>query len=176
MEEVVSRPWGTYQTIYRGDTYQVKRIVVLPHQKLSLQSHNHRSEHWLIVEGNGVVTLNEKTIEVSKDDRIYIPVKAIHRMANETDKDSFVIDGVLQTVDTFRPYNIKWAFTWDIRLGFEIPLYSRNILFVNLDIYNVLDAKNIAIASVAYSTQAGTTAIPIYEVGRQFWLEVGYRF
>ena len=97
-------------------------------------------------------------------------------VTNETDKDSFVIDGVLQTVDTFRPYNIKWAFTWDIRLGFEIPLYSRNILFVNLDIYNVLDAKNIAIASVAYSTQAGTTAIPIYEVGRQFWLEVGYRF
>ncbi len=92
MEEVVSRPWGTYQTIYRGDTYQVKRIVVLPHQKLSLQSHNHRSEHWLIVEGNGIVTLNEKTIEVSKDDRIYIPVKAIHRMSNETDKEVVFIE------------------------------------------------------------------------------------
>lgn len=92
MEEVVSRPWGAYQTIYRGDTYQVKRIVVLPHQKLSLQSHNHRSEHWLIVEGNGIVTLNEKTIEVSKDDRIYIPVKAIHRMSNETDKEVVFIE------------------------------------------------------------------------------------
>lgn len=92
MEEVVSRPWGTYQTIYRGDTYQVKRIVVLPHQKLSLQSHNHRSEHWLIVEGNGIVTLNEKTIEVSKDDRIYIPVKAIHRMSNETDREVVFIE------------------------------------------------------------------------------------
>ena len=92
MEEVVSRPWGTYQTIYRGDTYQVKRIVVLPHQKLSLQSHNHRSEHWLIVEGNGIVTLNEKTIEVSKDDRIYIPVKAIHRMSNETDNEVVFIE------------------------------------------------------------------------------------
>ena len=92
MEEVVNRPWGTYQTIYRGDTYQVKRIVVLPHQKLSLQSHNHRSEHWLVVEGNGVVTLNEKTIEVSKDDRIYIPVKAIHRMSNETDKEVVFIE------------------------------------------------------------------------------------
>lgn len=92
MEEVVSRPWGTYQTIYRGDTYQVKRIVVLPHQKLSLQSHNHRSEHWLIVEGNGIVTLNEKTIEVLKDDRIYIPVKAIHRMSNETDKEVVFIE------------------------------------------------------------------------------------
>lgn len=92
MEEIVSRPWGTYQTIYRGDTYQVKRIVVLPHQKLSLQSHNHRSEHWLIVEGNGIVTLNEKTIEVSKDDRIYIPVKAIHRMSNETDNEVVFIE------------------------------------------------------------------------------------
>ena len=92
MEEVVNKPWGSYQTIYRGDTYQVKRIVVLPHQKLSLQSHNHRSEHWLIVEGNGIVTLNEKNIEVSKDDRIYVPIKVIHRMSNETDREVVFIE------------------------------------------------------------------------------------
>ena len=92
MEEIVERPWGTYQTIYRDDTYQVKRIVVLPHQKLSLQSHNHRSEHWIIVEGNGIVTLDNKNIEVEKDDRIYIPLKAIHRMSNETDRDVVFIE------------------------------------------------------------------------------------
>ncbi|GMO57714.1 MAG: hypothetical protein Ta2D_03490 [Rickettsiales bacterium] len=85
MEEVVVRPWGTYQTIYRGETYQVKRIVVNPNSKLSLQSHNKRSEHWMIVEGVGVVTLNDEEITASKDSHIYIPVQAKHRMTNDTD-------------------------------------------------------------------------------------------
>ena len=92
MEEIVERPWGTYQVILKSDTYQVKRIVVLPHQKLSLQSHNHRSEHWIIVEGRGIVTLDNKTIDVEKDDRIYIPVKAIHRMTNESEKNVVFIE------------------------------------------------------------------------------------
>ena len=64
MEEEVKRPWGTYQTILRGNTYQVKKIVVYPNSQLSLQSHNHRSEHWIIVEGEGTITLGEKTLKL----------------------------------------------------------------------------------------------------------------
>ena len=91
MEELINRPWGTYQIILKDKTYQVKRIVVNPNSQLSLQSHNHRSEHWIIVEGNGVVTLGEKQIEVKKDDEIYIPVKEKHRMSNKTnDKVVFI--------------------------------------------------------------------------------------
>ena len=85
MEEVVERPWGTYQTILRGDTYQVKRIIVYPNSQLSLQSHNHRSAHWLIVAGEGTVTLGNKQIKLQKDGVVYIPVKEKHRMSNFTD-------------------------------------------------------------------------------------------
>ncbi|MWV62765.1 TonB-dependent receptor plug domain-containing protein [Helicobacter saguini] len=79
-------------------------------------------------------------------------------------------------VDTFRPFNVKGAFTWDMRFGFEINAYKGNSLYVNVDIYNLLDSKNLAIASASYSLTAGTTATPIYEVGRQFWLTLGYKF
>lgn len=92
MEEVVQRPWGTYQTILRSDTYQVKRIVVYPNSKLSLQSHNHRSEHWVIVEGEGIVTLGDKEIKLKKDGVVYIPVKEKHRMSNLTNSNVIFIE------------------------------------------------------------------------------------
>ena len=68
------------------------------------------------------------------------------------------------------------SFTWDMRVGFEMDIYSGNTLYVNVDIYNVLNKQNVAIASLNYSSTAGTTAVPIYEVGRQFWVQVGYKF
>ncbi len=92
MEEIVKRPWGTYQTILRGDTYQVKRIVVNPNSQLSLQSHNHRSEHWVVVDGEGTATLGEKQIKLAKDGVIYIPVHEKHRMSNFTDKPVVFIE------------------------------------------------------------------------------------
>ncbi len=92
MEEIVKRPWGTYQTILRENTYQVKRIIVNPNSQLSLQSHNHRSEHWIIVEGNGTITLGDKQIEVKKDDSVYIEVKEKHRMSNFTNKPVVFIE------------------------------------------------------------------------------------
>lgn len=63
------------------------------------------------------------------------------------------------------------AFTWDIRLGWELPIANSHAFFVNVDVFNVLDK-----AAVADSTTATSTGVPTYEVGRQFWLEVGYRF
>ncbi|MDR0423415.1 MAG: phosphomannose isomerase type II C-terminal cupin domain [Rickettsiales bacterium] len=92
MEEVVVRPWGTYQTILRGTTFQVKRIVVNPKSKLSLQSHEHRSEHWIVVEGVGTITLNEDAIIASRDKHVYIPLGAIHRMSNDTDEPVVFIE------------------------------------------------------------------------------------
>ena len=92
MEEIVKRPWGTYQTILRGETYQIKRIVVYPNSQLSLQSHNKRSEHWVIVDGEGTVTLGEKKLQLKKDDSVYIPVQEKHRMSNFTDKEVIFIE------------------------------------------------------------------------------------
>lgn len=78
--------------------------------------------------------------------------------------------------------DFKGVFTWDMRIGFESNVWKNNLLFVNLDIYNVLDAQNLTTVSgtngsVSSSLIAATaTSIPVYEVGRQFWLQVGYKF
>lgn len=88
-EEVASnkkvfRPWGWYQTIYGNDTsgHKVKTITVYPGEKLSLQSHNYRSEHWVIVNGDAKATLGSKVIFLYKGDHIYIPVREMHRIEN----------------------------------------------------------------------------------------------
>ncbi|WP_237416292.1 TonB-dependent receptor plug domain-containing protein [Helicobacter saguini] len=78
--------------------------------------------------------------------------------------------------------HFKEAFTWDMRIGFEIDVWNKNTLYVNLDIYNVLDSKNMTALSSANSgaiTQGiatAATAVAVYEIGRQFWLQVGYKF
>ena len=90
--EIVNRPWGTYQSVIETDNYKVKRIVVYPNSQLSLQSHNHRSEHWVIVEGTGTVICGDKEYILNKDEHIYIPVKEKHRMSNFTDKNVVFIE------------------------------------------------------------------------------------
>ena len=76
------RPLGWYESIALGPRFQVKRIVVNPGAALSLQSHHHRSEHWIVVEGTAKVTINEQTQLVSENQSVYIPLGAIHRMQN----------------------------------------------------------------------------------------------
>jgi mannose-1-phosphate guanylyltransferase/mannose-6-phosphate isomerase len=76
------RPWGWYQTINLGDRFQVKEIVVNPGGKLSLQSHNHRSEHWIVVRGTAHVTIDDTTKLVSENQSVYIPLGAKHRLEN----------------------------------------------------------------------------------------------
>lgn len=80
-----TRPWGTWEVLESGDEFIVKKIVVHPHQKLSLQKHNYRSEHWIIAQGTGHVTLGDKTFDAPQDTALYIPVQAIHRMENQTE-------------------------------------------------------------------------------------------
>ena len=78
----VDRPWGYYQTLDLGALFQVKRIVVDPGQKLSLQSHYHRAEHWVVVRGTAEVTRDDETILVHENESIYLPIGCVHRMAN----------------------------------------------------------------------------------------------
>ncbi len=79
-----TRPWGMWETIDVQDSFVVKRITVLPHGKLSLQKHKHRSEHWVIAEGEGLVTLNDTRKTYKRDEHIYIPKGAIHRIENQS--------------------------------------------------------------------------------------------
>lgn len=92
MNNIIERPWGTYQTILESDNYKVKKIVVYPNSQLSLQSHNHRSETWVIVEGEGVVICGEKEIKLKKDDSVHINIKEKHRMSNFTNKNVIFIE------------------------------------------------------------------------------------
>ncbi|VIO76810.1 Alginate biosynthesis protein AlgA [Bradyrhizobium ivorense] len=78
----VHRPWGSYQSVDNGDRHQVKRIVVKPGGRLSLQKHHHRSEHWIVVRGTAQVTVNELIKTVHENESIYIPIGAVHRLEN----------------------------------------------------------------------------------------------
>jgi len=76
------RPWGWYESLVLGDRFQVKRIVVDPGAALSLQSHFHRSEHWIVVSGTARVTVDDEIKLISENQSVYIPVGAVHRMEN----------------------------------------------------------------------------------------------
>ena len=76
------RPWGWFESLVIGDRFQVKRIHVHPGAALSLQSHHHRSEHWIVVEGTAKVTIDEDVKLVTENQSVYIPLGATHRMEN----------------------------------------------------------------------------------------------
>ncbi len=78
----VYRPWGSYETIALSDRFQVKRIIVKPGQKLSLQMHHHRAEHWIVVRGTARVYCGEKNFLLSEDQSTYIPLGHTHRLEN----------------------------------------------------------------------------------------------
>ena len=76
------RPWGYYESLIQGDRFQVKRIVVTPGRRLSLQSHFHRAEHWVVVNGTARVTRDEETVILRENESIYLPLGCVHRLEN----------------------------------------------------------------------------------------------
>ncbi|MCJ2036640.1 mannose-1-phosphate guanylyltransferase/mannose-6-phosphate isomerase [Methylobacterium sp. J-068] len=76
------RPWGWYQRIDIGERFQVKRIMVTPGGRLSLQKHFHRAEHWVVVKGTAEVTLNDAVVLVHENEAVYLPIGAMHRLTN----------------------------------------------------------------------------------------------
>jgi mannose-1-phosphate guanylyltransferase/mannose-6-phosphate isomerase len=78
----VHRPWGNYQSLDRGERYQVKRIVVNPGGRLSLQKHAHRAEHWVVVRGTALVTIGGEKKTLKENESVYVPLGAVHRLEN----------------------------------------------------------------------------------------------
>jgi mannose-1-phosphate guanylyltransferase/mannose-6-phosphate isomerase len=78
----VYRPWGAYDSIDHGPRYQVKRITVAPGQKLSVQMHHHRAEHWIVVTGTAKVSIGDKQILLSENQSTYIPIGVVHALEN----------------------------------------------------------------------------------------------
>ncbi|MDC0969288.1 mannose-1-phosphate guanylyltransferase/mannose-6-phosphate isomerase [Alphaproteobacteria bacterium] len=86
------RPWGWFECLKLGDCFQVKRIFVNPGAAISLQSHNYRSEHWIVVEGLAKVTIDEEINFVNPGNSVFIPKGAKHRMENQTEKPLVIIE------------------------------------------------------------------------------------
>lgn len=86
------RPWGWFETLALGERFQVKRIVVHPGRSLSLQSHVHRSEHWIVVSGTARVTIDGEVRLVTENQSVYVPLGAVHRMENPGKVDMVLIE------------------------------------------------------------------------------------
>ncbi|MGB0959810.1 MAG: mannose-1-phosphate guanylyltransferase/mannose-6-phosphate isomerase [Halocynthiibacter sp.] len=86
------RPWGWFETLSEGDRFQVKRIVVYPNGALSLQSHVHRAEHWVVVAGTATVTIDDRKQLIPENQSVYIPLGAKHRLENTGKVDLHLIE------------------------------------------------------------------------------------
>ena len=86
------RPWGHFETLILRERFQVKRIHVKPGASLSLQSHHHRAEHWIVVEGTAKVTIDDEVKLVTENQSVYIPLGAVHRMENPGKIDMVLIE------------------------------------------------------------------------------------
>ena len=92
--EIFQRPWGYYKTTVLNDYFQAKIISVKPGGQLSLQSHNHREEHWIVVHGEGTVQLDKSVVKVHCGSTIFIPLGCKHRLTNTDNKESLIITEV----------------------------------------------------------------------------------
>ena len=79
---VYKRPWGKYVNLFRGNNFLIKELIVNSKSSISLQKHNHRSEHWTVVQGKPRITINKRKFFIYEKDSVYIPAKAIHRIEN----------------------------------------------------------------------------------------------
>lgn len=90
--ETNERPWGSFVVLDEAADHKVKRLVVQPHKRLSLQIHRLRSEHWFVVHGAGVVTVGDKVMSVGPGDSVDIPVGTAHRVENTGDVELVFVE------------------------------------------------------------------------------------
>jgi len=99
------RPWGSYEVLVDAPTHKVKRIFVQPGQRLSLQRHGHRDEHWYVVHGEATVTIGETDYRLSRGESVNIPRTTLHRIHNTGPVELLFIE--VQTGDYFGEDDIE---------------------------------------------------------------------
>jgi len=92
IHKTVERPWGSYAVLEKGDRYKIKRVVLKPRAKLSLQLHRRRSEHWVVVSGTAKATREGETYLVHTNESTYIPINTKHRLENPGDISLQIIE------------------------------------------------------------------------------------
>ena len=113
--EMTDRPWGNYKVVYQDSNKKVKVIEVMPKQSLSLQTHQHRSEHWVVVEGTAEVYIETEKYKhheiVERNESIYVPVGAKHKLYNNTDQILQIVEvqvGDYLGEDDIERYDVKY--------------------------------------------------------------------
>ena len=91
-KNVYHRPWGRYVNLFEGKNFLVKELTVNSNASISLQKHKHRSEHWMITQGNPKITINKKKFFKKVDSSVFIPTGAIHRIENIYKKPVKIIE------------------------------------------------------------------------------------
>lgn len=86
------RPWGRWEEYLNEEGYRVKRIIVKPGKRLSLQKHEHRAEHWAIAKGQALFTLNEDVKQLTAGDAVFIAIGDVHRVENNGTEDVIIIE------------------------------------------------------------------------------------
>ncbi|MDC0626767.1 mannose-1-phosphate guanylyltransferase/mannose-6-phosphate isomerase [Methylophilaceae bacterium] len=89
---IVNRPWGHYKVLYEGQTFKIKSILVKPEQKLSLQLHEYRNEHWVVIKGKATVTIDDREFELAENESTYVQKNKKHRLANNTNENLEIIE------------------------------------------------------------------------------------
>ncbi len=92
MNSVVNKPWGSFEILLNADNYLIKKIIVNPGGILSLQRHSHRSEHWIVAEGEAEVTIDNKTKKLKTNENIFVPQGSKHRLSNKTSNNLVIIE------------------------------------------------------------------------------------
>lgn len=87
-----ARPWGTWEVLAAEASYVVKRIVVSPNKRISLQRHRFREEHWIVVDGSGLVIRDGEQIAISPGSYVHLPLSCVHRIQNNSDVDLVFIE------------------------------------------------------------------------------------
>ena len=90
--EIYRRPWGEYQTLALESGFQVKILTILPGGRLSLQRHFQRTEHWVVVQGEPTLTIGDSKKVYHRDQVVYIPLEALHRIENLTDENCQLVE------------------------------------------------------------------------------------
>ena len=96
-ETTVHKPWGYYNTLINNKEFLVKKIVIFPKQSISLQIHNFRSEHWIVLEGTATILINKDEITLKKSESTYVPQKTEHKVTNNTDEPLIILETQLGT-------------------------------------------------------------------------------
>jgi mannose-6-phosphate isomerase-like protein (cupin superfamily) len=86
------RPWGRWDMLDEDQSYKVKRLLVKPGHRLSLQFHHHRAENWIVAKGEAIVTVGEKVIDLKEGEHVFIPKEVVHRLENKAAEDLIIIE------------------------------------------------------------------------------------